>query len=81
MFRFFTVRYNCTTLFALLFLLATVQGQTTSSYDGKTPSGLASGAPAGSYPLSGFDSINLYRICLQFKGKSFLLGEWHTQLI
>lgn len=65
--RFFTVRYSCTTLFTLLFLLAIAQGQTTSSYDGKTPSGLAPGAPAGSYPLSGFDNINLYNGKLNFR--------------
>ena len=48
-------------LILLPVLMAVIaQGQTTSSYDGKTPSGLAPGAPAGSYPLSGFDNINLY---------------------
>jgi RHS repeat-associated protein len=49
----------------LLLLLLTItvnnfaQGSI-SNTDGQTPTGLAPGAPAGSYPLSGFDSINYH---------------------
>lgn len=67
--KFSALRHHYIVLFslALLVLLTmTVQGQTTSSYDGKTPSGLAPGAPAGSYPLSGFDNINLYNGKMNF---------------
>jgi RHS repeat-associated protein len=32
----------------------------TSATDGKTPTGLAPGAPAGSYSLGGFDNVNLF---------------------
>ena len=65
--RFSTLRNYYTALFLLsLAWSLTVQGQTTSSYDGKTPSGLAPGAPAGSYPLSGFDNINLYNGKMNF---------------
>jgi hypothetical protein len=38
----------------------------TSATDGKTPTGLAPGAPAGSYILSGFDNINLFNGNLSF---------------
>ena len=39
------------------------KGQNT---DGTTPAGVAPGAPAGSYPLSDFDSINLFNGNLNF---------------
>ncbi len=42
----------------LLLLPASAFGQ--KSTDGATPSGLAPGAPAGSYALSGFDNVNLF---------------------
>lgn len=53
---------------ALLALLAApcAQAQTTSVTDGSTPSALTPGAPAGSYPLSDFESINLYNGNLNF---------------
>src|SRR6058998_2237758 len=35
--------------------------------DGTTPPGIAPGAPAGSYPLSDFDNINLYSGNLNFR--------------
>jgi RHS repeat-associated protein len=38
----------------------------TSSTDGATPLGNAPGAPAGSYSLSGFDTVNLYNGHLNF---------------
>src|SRR6266498_498534 len=40
-------------------LFANSQAQTTSTTDGSTPLGLAPGAPAGSYALSGFYNVNL----------------------
>src|SRR5437763_7603710 len=49
-------------LFALLFLLTLLAGnsQAQTALDGTTPLGMAPGAPAGSYPLSDLDNINLY---------------------
>lgn len=46
----------------LLLVLSThTSGQTTrSTTDKMTPSGITPGAPAGSYPLSGMESLNLY---------------------
>ena len=45
-------------LFAILVLSGSVAA--TTATDGSTPLGLQPGAPAGSYPLSGFDNVNLY---------------------
>ena len=51
----------------LLALLVTgLNAQTQNSTDGFTPSGLAPGAPGGSYALSGFDNINLATGSLNF---------------
>ena len=51
----------------LLFLSTHSSGQTTqSTTDKMTPSGLTPGAPAGSYPLSGMENINLYNGNLDF---------------
>ncbi len=53
----------------LLLLINNVAAQTTttsSSTDGATPPALAPGAPAGSYALSDFDSINPYNGNLNF---------------
>src|SRR5262245_48258368 len=48
----------------LVFILAAsglyAQTQGVSSLDGITPEGLRPGSPAGSYALSGLDTINLY---------------------
>jgi RHS repeat-associated protein len=53
---------------SLFFLLTTgVSAQTTSVTDGATPLAIAPGAPAGSYALSEFDSINLYNGSLNFR--------------
>jgi RHS repeat-associated protein len=53
---------------SLFFLLTTgVNAQTTGATDGTTPLALAPGAPAGSYALSEFDSINLYNGSLNFR--------------
>lgn len=40
---------------------------TTSIIDGRTPSGLQPGSPAGTYPLSGFENVNLYNGNLNFR--------------
>jgi YD repeat-containing protein len=54
--------------FTLLLTNATVAQTTTSSAtDMKTPAGLTPGAPAGSYALSGFDSVNPYNGNLNFR--------------
>jgi YD repeat-containing protein len=42
------------------------QGDSRSLTDGMTPTGIAPGAPAGSFPLSGFDNINPYNGGLNF---------------
>jgi hypothetical protein len=63
---------------ALLLLTGiTVFGQLTSSvvtspYDGTTPPAIAPGSPAGSYALSGFDTVDLY------SGKLNLLLPLHS---
>src|SRR5262245_9538615 len=57
-------------LLGLVFLLshgsANAQASRTVT-DGYTPTGLAPGSPAGSYPLSGFDNINLFSGKLNFR--------------
>ena len=58
-----------TFLFALtsLLLINSAHAQTfTSVTDGSTPSALTPGSPAGSYALSGFESVNLYNGNLNF---------------
>src|SRR6266404_1145893 len=47
-------------------LLPVMQARGQSATDGMTPSGLAPGAAAGSYGLSGFDNVNLYNGNLNF---------------
>jgi RHS repeat-associated protein len=51
-------------LFSLLSVAAVAQTQKVT--DGSTPSGLSAGAPAGSYSLSGFESVNPYNGGLNF---------------
>jgi RHS repeat-associated protein len=61
----------------LLFLLLAGQASAqigSSSTDGSTPLGLAPGAPAGSYALSGFDNINPYNGGLNFRLPLLHLG-------
>lgn len=53
------------TLTALIFLTAT-SANAQHSLKGQTPSGLKPGAPAGSYSLSGFESVNAYNGNLNF---------------
>ncbi|MCA1614954.1 MAG: hypothetical protein LC795_15150 [Acidobacteria bacterium] len=51
---------------ALLLLASGAWAQTSNSTDGTTPPGLTTGAPAGSYGLSGFENVNLYSGNLNF---------------
>ncbi|MFY9571918.1 MAG: hypothetical protein WAV20_11010, partial [Blastocatellia bacterium] len=58
------------TVLSVIFLTSVaVQAQTTttSATDGTTPLGIAPGAPAGSYPLSDIDVINLFNGQLNFR--------------
>ncbi|MBZ5537621.1 MAG: hypothetical protein LAO31_16815 [Acidobacteriia bacterium] len=43
------------------------QETNTTGTDGWTPPGIAPGSPAGSYPLSGFETVNLYNGSLNFR--------------
>lgn len=59
----------------LAFLAGGAYAQTTqTTTDKMTPSGMAPGAPAGSYALSGFESINLYNGNLDFRLPLITLG-------
>jgi RHS repeat-associated protein len=53
----------------ILFILGFINTTTaqTSSTDGTTPLVLTPGAPSGSYPLSGFDNVNLFNGNLNFR--------------
>jgi hypothetical protein len=42
------------------------RAQSTSPVDGITPLGLSPGRPAGSFPLSGFEAVNLFNGNLNF---------------
>src|SRR5689334_15354274 len=59
-----TLRCSCTFVVLLVLSMSvTTFGQSTltaSSWDGRTPPALTPGAPAGSYPLSGFENVNLF---------------------
>src|SRR6266498_107425 len=51
----------------LTFIASTsVLGQVRTTTDGRTPGDAAGGAPAGSYPLTGFDTINIFNRKLNF---------------
>jgi len=50
----------------VLLCVVGVAAQATSTTDGSTPLGLSPGAPAGSYSLSGFESVNPYNGNLNF---------------
>jgi YD repeat-containing protein len=58
-------------LLAMAGMALIVRGQepsfTRSLTDGSTPPGMAPGAPAGSFPLSGFDTVNLFNGNLNFR--------------
>jgi hypothetical protein len=51
---------------ALLLVCAAAASAQTSSTDSSTPLALSQGAPAGSFPLSGFENINAYNGNLDF---------------
>ncbi|HEV2836862.1 MAG TPA: hypothetical protein VGW58_16205, partial [Pyrinomonadaceae bacterium] len=53
-------------LTSLLFINSAHAQTFTSVTDGSTPSALTPGAPAGSYALSGFESVNLFNGNLNF---------------
>jgi hypothetical protein len=53
-------------LITLLITTAGVTGAQTSNTDGTTPTGMAPGGPAGSYGLTGFESVNLFNGNLNF---------------
>lgn len=55
-------------LFILLILLINISvfGQASNSTNSRTPLALAPGSPAGSYNLSGFESVNLFNGNLNF---------------
>jgi YD repeat-containing protein len=61
-----SVRLFIAALFASL-LSAAALAQGSSLTDGHTPSGIAPGAPAGSFALSGFDNISPYSGHLNFR--------------
>lgn len=54
-------------IFILLVLTTTIAVGQKSATDGATPLALSPGAPAGSYPLSGFDNVNLFNGSLNFQ--------------
>ena len=51
----------------MLGLSVSTQAQDSSTTSGTTPLGIAKGAPAGSYALSGFESVNPYNGALNFR--------------
>jgi RHS repeat-associated protein len=61
----------CVFLFSLpLLFMGRVSAQTVTSYSptkGSTPVSLAPGSPAGSYALSGFDTLNPYNLSMNFR--------------
>lgn len=59
--------YSVQVLVLLLASCIIVSAQATSNTDGTTPLALTPGAPAGSYPLSGLDNINLFNGNLNFR--------------
>lgn len=61
-------RHSRRFLVGVLFLLASAIGTfgQSSATDGATPAGYTAGAPAGSYPLSGFDRVNFFNGNLNF---------------
>ncbi len=63
----FNLSHHLTGLLLLLLLAsASAHAQSTTALDGYTPTGLAPGAPTGSYKLSGFETVNLYNGGLNF---------------
>src|SRR2546423_15518468 len=54
------------TLAAMLCAAAAAQTTSSTNTDGRTPSALRPGSPAGSYALSGFESVNPFNGSLNF---------------
>jgi hypothetical protein len=66
-FRFRKVSTRYLLVAAQLMLTAVMAyAQGTSATDGSTPTGMAPGAPAGSYALTGFENVNLFNGHLNF---------------
>src|SRR5438477_5686452 len=65
------VLFGTTLLLVIIVSCACAQ---TSSTDGMTPLSLTPGSPTGSYPLSGFDNINLFNGSLNFHFPLFHVG-------
>jgi len=61
-------------LACLLFVAHSVAQITRTALQGSTPLALSPGAPAGSYPLSGFDTVNLYNGNLNFALPLYKVG-------
>ena len=68
------VRTARATVVSLLLLFISISALAQSATDGATPSGLTPGAPAGAYPLSDFDVVNLYNGRLNFGLPLFQVG-------
>jgi RHS repeat-associated protein len=66
------IRYISVALLTLLLSVST-QGQS-SNTDGSTPLGIAPGAPAGSYSLTDFESVNLFNGHLNFRLSLMTVG-------
>ena len=57
-------------IFVNILFMSSVSAQTVTSYSptkGSTPASLAPGSPAGSYALSGFDTLNPYNLSMNFR--------------
>ena len=65
------INFLLAVLFTLFILNLSANAQivttTKTALDGRTPSAMQPGSPAGSYPLSGFDNVNLYNGNLLFR--------------
>src|SRR5215475_10572062 len=61
-------------LTAVLFDLTIAQSAHNSNTDSMTPPGMAPGAPAGAFPLSGFENVNLYNRNLNFSLQLLKIG-------
>ena len=68
------VRITCAIAILLLLVTASVKAQASSTSEGSTPTGLAPGAPTGSYSLSGFENVNLFNGNLNFNLSPMQIG-------
>ena len=68
-----SLRPYCAVLASIVFMLTLAfRGFGQSAIHDSTPPGQAPGAPAGSYPLSGFDNVNLFNGHLNFSFPSLI---------